>query len=81
MGEHMAGITLAVAETNLAAWLAASAAVAKGQSYRIAVNGSERNLTRADAAEIRQQIEFWDARAKSLDPSVGRTRARRIVFG
>jgi hypothetical protein len=77
----MAGITLAIAQENLTAWLAASTAVAKSQSYRISVNGSERQLARADAAEIREQIKFWDAQVKALDPSCGRTRSRRIVFG
>lgn len=59
----MAGITQAQAETNLTAWLAASEAVAKSQSYKI----GERMLTRADASEIREQITFWDNKVKSLD--------------
>ena len=41
----MAGITLAQAEAQLAAWLAASTAVASNQSYTIA----GRTYTRADA--------------------------------
>lgn len=58
----MAGITLAQAEAQLALWLAASQAVAASQSYSI----EGRSLTRANAAEIRQQIEFWDNKCKSL---------------
>jgi len=58
----MAGITLAEAEAQLAAWLAASTAVADGQSYTIA----DRSLTRADARAIQSQIQFWDKKVKDL---------------
>lgn len=58
----MAGITKAHADAQLASWLAADTAVANGQSY--AVNG--RTLTRAHAAEIRTNIEFWDRQVKRL---------------
>lgn len=71
----MAGISLDQAQAQLDQWLAASTAVAQSQRYRISVNGSERELTRADAAEIRQQIQFWDEKVKRLTPSTrGRTR-------
>jgi hypothetical protein len=58
----MAGITLTQAQAQLTAWLAASTAVATGQAYAIA----GRSLTRANAAEIREQINFWDAKVKAL---------------
>ncbi len=58
----MAGITLAQAETNLANWLAASTAVANSQSYSIA----GRTLTRTNAAEIREQLDYWDRKVKQL---------------
>ena len=58
----MAGITLAQAEAQLALWLAADAAVASGQSYTI----GGRSLTRANAREIRENIDFWDARVQKL---------------
>lgn len=61
----MAGITLAQAEAQLTAWLAASTAVAGGQAYSIA----GRSLTRANAAEIRASIEFWDAKVQTLSRS------------
>ena len=63
----MAGITLAQAEAQLAAWLAASTAVAGNQSYTIATGGTSRSLTRANAKEIGEQIVFWDRMVKSLD--------------
>lgn len=62
MGFFMAGITLAQAETQLAAWLAADTAVASGQAYSI----SGRSLTRANAKEIRENLEFWDRQVKRL---------------
>jgi hypothetical protein len=58
----MAGITLAQAQSQLAAWLEADAAVAKGQAYAIA----GRSVTRADAAVISEKIAFWDRRVKQL---------------
>jgi hypothetical protein len=73
----MAGITLALAQQNLDAWLAASAAVARNQSYEI----DGRRLMRADAAEIRNQIEFWDRKVKELTPIAGggQRRVRYLV--
>jgi hypothetical protein len=67
----MAGITLAQAEAQLAAWIDASTAVATGQSYSI----GGRSLTRANAAEIRESISFWDEKVQSL------TRGGRAIRG
>lgn len=58
----MAGITLAQAEAQLSTWVAANTAVASGQSYTI----GSRQLTRVDAKEILEQIEFWDGKVKEL---------------
>lgn len=58
----MAGITQAEAESQLTVWLAASTAVASGQSYSIA----GRSLNRANAREIRENIEFWDRQVKRI---------------
>ncbi|MFA6315665.1 MAG: DUF6148 family protein [Candidatus Paceibacterota bacterium] len=58
----MAGITKSQAEAQLAVWIAASTAVATGQSYSIA----GRAITKVNAAEIREQIKFWDAQVKRL---------------
>ncbi len=55
-------ITLAVAQEQLAAWLAASLAVAQGQRYAI----GNRELVRADAAEIRAQITTWQGHVNRL---------------
>lgn len=60
-------ITLAYAEAQLEKWLAADTALAGGaQSYRIDTGITSRQFTKADAAEIRKNIEFWDAKARQL---------------
>jgi hypothetical protein len=58
----MAGITLAQAEAKLTLWMAANDAVAGGQEYTI----GSRSLSRVDAGEIREQVEFWDGKVKEL---------------
>lgn len=77
----MAGITLAQAQAQLDAWLTASSVVATSQSYEIDTGNGSRKLTRADAAEIRQQIAFWDSRVKALTSASagGRRRTRYVV--
>lgn len=49
-------ISKETAQRNLEAWVAASEAVAKNQRYKI----GDREYTRADAAEIRNQIDYWE---------------------
>lgn len=58
----MAGITLAQAQAQLDVWLAADAAVASNQSYRV----NERQFTKADAQQIRENIQFWDGKVQQL---------------
>jgi hypothetical protein len=69
----MAGITKAQAQAQLDAWLAASLAVAQGQEYSI----GDRTLKRADAAEIRGQITYWEGRVQQLARGGG----ARVRFG
>ena len=71
----MAGITLVRAQTNLDAWLLASEAAARNQSYRI----GDRELTRANAREIRESIIFWEGMVQKLTPGASRTRVRRAT--
>lgn len=76
----MAGYSLAQAQAQLDAWLAASLATASSQSYAIDVEGNRRQLTRADASEIRKQIDFWRGEVTRLAPaSARRPRSRAIV--
>ena len=68
----MAWTTLAVAREHLAAWLAADAAVASGQSYSI----GSRSLTRADAGRIAERIAFWRRTVEQL--AAGRSGVRVV---
>ncbi|WP_035216168.1 DUF6148 family protein [Desulfobulbus elongatus] len=63
------GITLSEAKNQLSKWLAADAAVSEGQAYTLDNGGSggeRRQLTRADAGEIRRNVEFWDSKVRQL---------------
>lgn len=74
----MAGITQAQAQAQLDAWLAASTAVAGNQSYQIA----DRKLTRADAGEIRRNIDYWQQQVSLLSSrAIGRSRSRTVLLG
>lgn len=71
----MPGITLAQAEAKLATWMEADERVATGQSYSI----GGRSLSRVDAAEIRERIDYWDAKVKQLSASASGLRRTRYV--
>lgn len=70
----MAGITLDQAQAKLDLWMSADDAVAAGQSYSI----GGRSLTRANTAEIRTNIEYWESRVVRLSNGSGGIRVRRI---
>ncbi|KAI3597703.1 hypothetical protein D8I24_6519 [Cupriavidus necator H850] len=65
-------ITAEQAQQQLDLWLAASSAVAKNQAYTI----GGRSFTRVDAAEIRQQIDYWEGKLR-----VARRGGRRMTIG
>ena len=74
----MAGITLAQAQAQLEAYLAAETAVLGNQSYEIA----GRKLTRANLNEIQKGIEIWNSRVVTLtNQARGRSRSRTVVLG
>lgn len=76
----MAGITLADAEAKLALWMAAEERLAVSQSYSIDVDGSRRELTRADLREVAARISFWDGKVAQLRRRAsGRSNTRYIV--
>ena len=71
----MSGITLAQAQTQLDAYLAAETAVLSGQEYTIA----GRSMKRADLGAIQKGIALWNDRVQALTNSAqGRSRARTI---
>jgi hypothetical protein len=63
----MAGITLEQAETKLQLWLDADDKVARSQYYMM----GDRQLTRANAAEIRQNIDYWQRKVDRLSRGGG----------
>ena len=71
----MAGTTLAQAQAQLDAWLAANLAASRNQSYQI----GDRSLTRANAAEIREQISYWESEVARLSRSGGGRRVRVVA--
>lgn len=71
----MGTITLAQAQAQLDAWMSASLAVANGQSYTI--NG--RSLTRANSAEIRENIKFWNDQVNALGQTTRKRKVRGII--
>jgi hypothetical protein len=72
---RMSGIDLTTAETHLQTWLAAEQAVALGQS----VSHGTRSLTRANLAEIRDSIRFWQRQIHELSSASG-VRAQQVIF-
>ena len=69
------GITLAQAQTQLDAYLAAETAVLTGQEYEIA----GRRMKRANLAELQAGIKLWNERVQSLTyAAAGRSRSRTI---
>lgn len=71
----MAGITLAQAEAQLAVWIDASTKVASGQAYSM----GSRSLTRADAKEIRENIDYWDAKVRQLSSTGGLVMTHGVI--
>ena len=72
----MAGLTLAQAETQLAAYLAAETKVLAGQ--RVEIDGQ--SLTRANLEMIQSGIDAWDKRVKNLSAAAsGNGRARTVA--
>jgi hypothetical protein len=63
----MAGITLTIAEAQLTQWLACLDAIATGQTYSI----GGRSLTRANLADAKDQVEYWDRKVKRLSKTAG----------
>ena len=58
-----ANITLAIAITQRDLYLDASAAIAVGKAYTI----GNRQLTRLDAQDVRDQITYWQRAIRSLE--------------
>ncbi len=70
----MAGLTLTDAETKLAEWLAIDSQLQNGQQVRF----GDRWLTRADAEQVRLNIDYWNGKCKEAATNEGRSRARNV---
>lgn len=66
----MSEITLEEARKHLRAWLDAELAVTTGQSYSI----GSKSMTRANIAEIRKQIDYWESKVMRLKAKKRRVR-------
>ena len=66
---------LETARKHYRAWLAAELELTTAQSYSIGT----RTLTRANLAEIRKQIEFWENKVKELQNQAKRKGRNRII--
>ena len=78
MGAKKPKTEIEIARYHLNAWLEAELEVTTHQSYKI----GSRSLTRADLAQIRKQIEFWQNRLAELENAAkrgGRNRVFRAV--
>ena len=71
----MTGITLAQAQSQLDAYLAAEQKILLGQ--KVAIDGQE--LTRANLDAVQAGITTWDARVKSLSAASSRRGRMRTV--
>lgn len=75
----MAIFSKKLCQEKLQTWLAAEESVATGQSYQIGT----RMLTRADLAQIREELEYWAgklAEAEAEEKNGGRNRVWRGVM-
>lgn len=79
----MAGITLAQAQAQLDAYLAAETAALAGKSYEIDDPAlGRRQLTRQDLEQIQRGIARWESKVVELtQASTGRRRSRTLTAG
>jgi len=73
----MAGITLAYAQTQLDAYLAAEAAILNSQEYVIGTGTSARRVRRADLAAVQAGVTLWNQRIQDL--TARQRRGRHVV--
>ena len=73
----MAGISLAFAQTQLDAYLAAEAAILNSQEYVIGTGVGSRRVRRADLAAVQAGITLWNQRVQDL--TARQRRGRHVV--
>ena len=75
----MSAITLDEAKAKLKIWMDADDALALGQAYSIDVGGTRRNLTRADAEQVQERINYWRREVERLERGTTAPRIRLAV--
>ena len=75
----MSRLTLQTAQEMLNLWIEAEKKITVGQSYSIDTGGSSRSLTRANLKEVRESIEYWEARCAELSGEGKRAVFRKVT--
>ena len=75
----MTAITLDEAKAKLKTWMDADDALALSQSYSIDVGGTRRTLTRADANQVQERINYWRREVERLERGTTAPRIRLAV--
>lgn len=70
--------TLEDVRARLAMYLAAEAKILEAQEYTVGQGSTARRLTRADLAEVRDQIQQLQRDEAALQPAT--TRPRRVMY-
>jgi hypothetical protein len=60
-------MTRDIAQQHLDAWLSAELALAQAQSYMITTPSGQRQVTRANLAEVRRTITYWQNQVDGLN--------------
>ena len=63
--------TLSEARAQLAAWEAASLALAAGKEHWLTTAGGARRLMRSDAEEVTRMIDHWQTKVNRLQSPTG----------
>ena len=64
---------LQTAKLHLQSWLECDLALSTGKSYKI----GSRNLSRTDASEVKERIQFWSNEVERLE--TGRKKGMRMI--
>jgi hypothetical protein len=75
----MSAISLIEAKAKLKLWMDADDALALSQSYSIDVGGTKRVLTRADAKQVQDRINYWRNEVERLARGTSSPRVRLAV--
>lgn len=74
------GVTLEQARTNLAAWIACDLKVATdGQALMIEGDGTSTTYTRANAAWLKERIDYWRGMVRTIEAAQANNGKRRGI--